>query len=153
MVLGKTGRVNAGLVPECHTLCHEATCLCSSCPCSARWQVWTATDWWIGSCVARARLSRFLQLTFSSSLSSWWLKGTEMVEYWHKNLVLKLSVEGLFKCIPLLCLQMVHFKIWSELMATISKFQVGYKLHFKENYAVFLNYFQILKSEKKCSIL
>lgn len=38
-------------------------------------------------------------------------------------------------------------------MATISKFQVGYKLNFKENYAVFLNNFQIFKSERKSSIL
>lgn len=38
VVFGKMGWVNAGLVPDVNTLC-----LCSSCPCRARWQVWATT--------------------------------------------------------------------------------------------------------------
>lgn len=87
-------------------------------------------------------LSRFPHLAFLQ------VKVTKMAEYWNKNPVLKYYVEGNIhlKCIPLFYFQMVYFKIWSELMAIISKFQVCYKLKFKENYAALLNYFQILKS-------
>lgn len=112
------GRVTAPNTHGCHTLMMDRFLCCKN-------------------------LSCFPHLAFLQRL-----KVTKTVEYWNKNPVRTWIhyVEGLYKCIPLLYFQMVCIKIWSELMATISEFQVCNKPKFKENYAVFLNYFQILKS-------